>query len=121
MKNINGWIIFAGLNGFIAVAFGAVGAHAIADAYLSGLVERASQYQLIHAAVLLYLASHNGGFVRVARWLFALGIVLFCGALYVKGLTGWMHASQPAPTGGVSFMLGWLMLAFGGWKAKGKR
>jgi len=121
MKNFNGWTIFAGVNGFIAVAFGAVGAHAIADAYLSGLVERASQYQLIHAAVLLYLASQNGGFVRAARWLFALGLVLFCGALYVKGLSGWMHASQPAPTGGVSFMLGWLALAASGWKTRARR
>ena len=113
----NGWIAFAGLSGFVAVAMGAVGAHLAADAYLAGLVEKASYYQLIHAAVILVLAKAGPRF-RFARWLFVIGTLLFCGALYLKGMTGWNYASKPAPTGGVSFMLGWLALLWAGLRTR---
>ena len=113
----NGWIVFAGLSGFMAVAMGAVGAHLASDAYLAGLVEKASTYQLVHAGLLLILAKAGPRF-RFTRWLFVIGMLLFCGALYLKGMTGWNYASKPAPTGGVSFMLGWLALAWAGLRKK---
>jgi len=105
-----GWVMVAGLSGFIAIAMGAVGAHLSADDYSSALVEKAALYQLIHAGILLYLSEKPH--YRLTRWLFLAGIVLFCGALYLKALTGWPLASRPAPTGGVSFMLGWLALVW---------
>ena len=111
--NIKGWQRIAGLNGFIAIAMGAVAAHAIADAHLSELAERASIYQLIHSVVLLWLADRHGKSIALARWVFLTGIILFCGSLYLKGMTGWPSATVLAPTGGISFMTGWLLVALG--------
>lgn len=104
------WRAIAGLSGFAAIVMDAVGSHAISDTHASQLVERASHYELIHAAVLLWLSGVQGKYIRAARWLFVAGTILFCGTLYLKALTGWEDASRPAPIGGISFMLGWLMI-----------
>jgi uncharacterized membrane protein YgdD (TMEM256/DUF423 family) len=40
------------------------------------------------------------------------GIILFSGSLYVLAFTGVKWLGAITPLGGVSFMLGWLMLAF---------
>ena len=104
------WRIIAGLSGFIAVVMGAVGAHAIADAHLSALAEKASLYQLLHSLLLLWLLDQPE--LRLARWLVLAGLILFCGSLYLKALTGWPNASYFAPMGGMSFMGAWLFIAF---------
>jgi uncharacterized membrane protein YgdD (TMEM256/DUF423 family) len=109
------WGVVAGLSGFIAVVMGAVGAHAVADARVAALVETASLYQLIHAVALLWLSGARGKYVPAARWLFLIGTVLFCGALYLKATTGWDTVVRLAPFGGVSFMLGWLVIALEYW------
>lgn len=120
-KDARGWRLFAGLSGCVAVAMGAIGAHVASDFAAAALVERASQYALIHALALLYVSNMSGTLARAARWLFLIGTLLFCGALYFKGLTGWPYASKPAPMGGVSFMLGWLALALSGLQANRTR
>ena len=113
-RGLTGWRMFAGFNGCVAVAMGAAGAHIAADVQAGALIERAAHYALIHSLVLLYLSGLTGAFARAARWLILAGIILFCGSLYLKGLTGWQYATRPAPFGGTSLMLGWLMLAFSG-------
>jgi uncharacterized membrane protein YgdD (TMEM256/DUF423 family) len=106
-----GWGIAAGLSGFIAVVMGAVGAHAVADAHTAALVDTASLYELIHAGVLLWLSRIRGNYAMAARWMFLIGTVLFCGTLYLKALMGWDAVVRLAPFGGLSFMLGWLLIA----------
>jgi uncharacterized membrane protein YgdD (TMEM256/DUF423 family) len=105
------WGVVAGLSGFIAVVMGAVGAHAVADARVAALVETASLYELIHAVAILWLSGIRGKYVPAARWLFLIGTVLFCGTLYLKAIAGWETVVRLAPFGGVSFMLGWLVIA----------
>jgi len=105
------WQLIAGLSGGFGVIASALGAHATADAALAKLVETASTYQLIHAAVLLWLASSQRRHVSWARWLFLVGTVLFCGALYLKAFAVWPAAVALAPWGGSSFILGWFVLA----------
>jgi uncharacterized membrane protein YgdD (TMEM256/DUF423 family) len=105
------WGVVAGFNGFVAVVMGAVGAHAVADVHLATLVESASLYELIHAVALLWLCGQRGKFAPAARWFFLIGTVLFCGALYLKAMTGWDAIVRLAPFGGVSFMVGWLLIA----------
>jgi uncharacterized membrane protein YgdD (TMEM256/DUF423 family) len=90
---------------------GAIGAHAIADAQMAALAEKASIYQLIHAVLLLWLADRQGKGFRLARWIVLAGIILFCGSLYLKALTGWSEATRLAPLGGISFMAGWVLIA----------
>jgi uncharacterized membrane protein YgdD (TMEM256/DUF423 family) len=105
------WGILAGLSGFTAIVMGAVGAHAVADAHVAALVETASLYELIHAVAILWLSGARGKYMPVARWLFLIGTALFCGTLYLKAIAGWDTVARLAPFGGVSFMLGWLVIA----------
>jgi len=105
------WGIVAGLSGFIAIVMGAAGAHAVTDAHLAALVETASLYELIHAVAILWLSGAHGKYLPAARWLFLIATVLFCGTLYLKALLGWDGVVRLAPIGGVSFMLGWLVIA----------
>jgi len=83
----------------------------VPDTALAKLVETASTYQLIHAAVLLWLAASPRRALAWARWLFLIGTLLFCGTLYLKAFAVWPGAVALAPWGGTSFILGWLVLA----------
>ncbi len=105
------WQFAAGLSGAIAVIASALGAHAVPDPVLAKFVETASNYQLIHAAVLLWLASSPRRALSWVRWLFLIGTLLFCGTLYLKAFAIWPGAVAAAPWGGASFILGWLVLA----------
>ena len=106
------WRGIAGVNGFLAIVMGAIAAHAIADAHAAAMAERASLYQLIHAVLFLWLADRQGRIFGLARWVFMAGILLFCGSLYLKAMTGWAEATALAPLGGISLMTGWLMIAW---------
>lgn len=105
------WRLAAALSGAVGVTAGAVGAHAAGDEHLAKLVETASYYQLIHAVVLLWLASGRTGTLRIARWLCLAGTVLFCGTLYLKALSPWPTPGLFAPIGGTAFILAWLAIA----------
>ncbi len=95
---------------------GALGAHVTGDEALTKLAETASFYQLVHAAVLLWLSAGVGPWLRLARWLCLAGIVLFCGALYLKAFALAPGATVLAPWGGTSFILAWALIAIGGWR-----
>ena len=109
----NMWRVAAGLLGMLAVALGAVAAHALKDPQAALAVERAANYQLIHAVVLLVTTFMPGRSGAVARWLFLLGILLFSVSIYAKYLLHIVMAGKLAPTGGVLLMAGWLSLCFG--------
>lgn len=113
------WVLLAGLNGLVAVGFGAYAVHGLAgDAVLQGWAERASQYQLLHALAMLAadrLAADGRRVAHGAAGLFLAGIVLFSGSLYVRALTGApLPVAMVTPTGGMAFMAGWLVLALAG-------
>jgi uncharacterized membrane protein YgdD (TMEM256/DUF423 family) len=127
-------LVLACLFGAAAVALGAWAAHgleAAAGPRAVALVETGVRYQLWHAlamigAMALYRVLHAAAMPRGALWLaraaqlFALGIILFCGALYVLAFGGprWMGAI--APVGGAALIAGWLALAWGSAVAFGK-
>lgn len=118
-KTMRIWVVLAGINGLMAVGLGAYAAHGLgADPYLQGLAERASQYQLLHALALLAadrLAVDRRSLAHVAALAFFVGMVLFCGSLYIRALTGQsLPVPMVTPAGGISFMLGWLALALAG-------
>lgn len=113
------WLVLAGLNGLMAVGFGAYAAHGLAaDPALQALVERASHYQLIHALALLAadrLAADGRRLAHGAAALFTAGMLLFSGSLYLRGLTAApLPVPMVTPAGGLSFMAGWLVLALAG-------
>lgn len=116
------WIVLAGLSGLIAVGMGAYGAHGLAgDADSQALVERASQYQLFHSLALLaadrVAGDNRRGAVlpHLAALLFMVGMLLFCGSLYLKALSGQpLPVPMVTPAGGMTLMAAWLVLALAG-------
>ena len=114
------FIIAGAINGFLAVALGAFGAHLlegrVADKYLSTW-GTAVQYQMFHALALvaigILMSSKILGHVsqlNVAGYLILAGIIIFSGSLYVLSLTGISILGAITPIGGVAFLAGWIML-----------
>ncbi len=112
------------LVGFLSIALGASGAHGsihdklVATGQLAHW-ETAVQYHLPHAVVLLLLtllASSKPLMVWAWR-MFFVGILLFSGSLYVLAYTSTKWLGAITPLGGLSFMIGWVLIAM---SAKGK-
>ena len=110
---------------FVAVLLGAFGAHLLRGR-LTGLrledYQIGVQYQMVHALglILIGLCAERMGDsknVRTAGWLLCTGIVCFSGSLYAFALTGMRVFGALAPIGGLSFMVGWLLLAASAWKS----
>jgi len=81
---------------------------------LVGAFETAVRYQMFHALAIvmvgLIAARLDGWLVRAAGWLFAAGIVLFSGSLYVLALSGVTILGAITPIGGLAFLAGWACL-----------
>jgi uncharacterized membrane protein YgdD (TMEM256/DUF423 family) len=104
------WIAVATLLGLIAVAMGAIAAHALADPKAISAIEKAAIYQLIHAVVLIVSTLLTGTIVQWSRVFFLLGIFLFCGSIELKYLLNLQNVTVVAPAGGLCLMLGWVLL-----------
>ncbi|WP_161539632.1 DUF423 domain-containing protein [Paramagnetospirillum kuznetsovii] len=107
------WILLAGINGALAIGLAAYGAHGV-DAAAVPLMEKASLFQLIHAAALASLDRWDRpGTVsaRAAGMLWVIGVALFSGSLYAKAMMVPLPLPMVTPAGGVSLLLGWVALA----------
>ncbi|SPC64905.1 related to UPF0382 membrane protein C1782.12c [Ustilago sp. UG-2017b] len=112
---------FAGISGAMGVGLGAIGAHAIKNklnAHQMGAWNTATQYQLLHSLALLYTVSlPKTGPVVAASYAFATGITSFSGSIYGLCLTKPQNSIRKmlgliTPLGGLSFIAGWLFLAY---------
>jgi uncharacterized membrane protein YgdD (TMEM256/DUF423 family) len=106
------WLALGALAGLLAVAMGAVTAHAIADDTTRQIAHSAVEMQAWHALALLATglwAARGGRLADAAGAAFALGLLAFCGAVYALALAG-LHAGPLAPTGGILLMIGWALL-----------
>ena len=112
------WIAVAALMGLLAVALGAIASHALVDTKAVSAIEKAALYQLIHTLALLFAVQLSGQVAQWSRWLFLIGIVLFCGSIELKYLFDLQSATVVAPTGGVCLMLGWVMLGIAGYRQR---
>ncbi len=108
----------------LAVALGAFGAHGLEGRVTPERLETFKTgvlYHLIHALALLaaaWAASQWPGWaVQAAGYLFAAGIVLFSGSLYLLVLTDTRWLGAVTPFGGVAFIAGWGLLAWGIWRS----
>jgi uncharacterized membrane protein YgdD (TMEM256/DUF423 family) len=105
--------------GFLGVAFGAFGAHALKSRLSTEMLavfETGVRYQMYHALAILIVAAAIGHFGNVwllsaAGWTFAGGIVLFSGSLYALTLSGVGGLGAITPIGGLLFLVGWGCLA----------
>ena len=103
--------IAAGFGG-LAVLLGAFGAHSLQPTLtLLGSAETwktAALYHLAHSVVLLVLARQ--GKATLSFSLFAAGIVLFSGSLYLYAVTAFKPLVFVTPVGGVCLIAGWVSL-----------
>ena len=119
VKEVEGmrvWIVLAGLNGAMAIGFAAYGAHGLPPDP-AALVERASQFQLLHAAALLALIGLLDGrrpLITLAGVLMVAGVAAFSGSLYLKALGLSLPVPMVTPAGGVTLLTSWLVLAVAG-------
>ena len=116
------WLAIAAINGFLAVAAGAFGAHALKgtlDADALNAYDVGVRYQMYHALALLAVASvchtRPSRAIRAAGICMLIGIVLFTGSLYGLTLLNWRWLGPVTPIGGVFLLVGWLLLAVGAW------
>lgn len=116
------WFLAGALNGLLAVAAGAFGAHGlegqVPPADLA-VFRTASDYHMYHALALLavaWRAETSGALwsISVAGYSFLGGIILFCGSLYILGVTGTRALVWLTPIGGMAFLTGWGALCWRG-------
>lgn len=103
--------------GFLSVALGAFGAHALKTRLSAEMLvvwKTAVEYQFLHALAILLvvaLAERLGQtLANTAVACFAVGVLLFSGSLYALALTGIRPLGAITPLGGIFFLVGWAVL-----------
>jgi uncharacterized membrane protein YgdD (TMEM256/DUF423 family) len=118
-----------GLSGVGMAAYASHGLGFIADAALReaarASLQQAVLQQMLHAPVLVSLGfwgaycAQTGRAVPLsllcAAALFALGVLLFSGLIYLRVLTGFVGFNSLVPAGGMALMAGWLALFAAAW------
>jgi len=103
--------------GFLGVAAGAFGAHAIRQRVSPERLDNwktAADYQLWHAlatiAAAVITVRWESGAAAAAGWCFIAGVFVFSGSLYALALTDRRTLGAITPIGGVLFLAGWALL-----------
>src|SRR5690554_982959 len=123
MKNTF-YIKLAAVLGGLAVAIGAFGAHGL-EAILTehGRVdtfETAVKYHFYHTLAILLtgvlMMMRAEKMYKYSANAFLLGIIIFSGSLYTLSLTNLSWLGAVTPFGGLSFIIGWVLLFIGAGK-----
>jgi uncharacterized membrane protein YgdD (TMEM256/DUF423 family) len=124
------WIVLGGLLAALAVVASSYGAHGLDRADIGQRraedFDLAAHYQMVHAIGLVLVGLIGRGDVR--RWCvhisgagFLLGIILFCGGLFIFALADNRTLAPLIPVGGIAFIVGWITLAIAGWRSSSAR
>jgi len=117
-------LMLGGTFGFLGVAIGAFAAHMLKQKLppdLFDVFEVGVRYHMYHALGILIVGvvtiqwPESGA--GLAGWLFAAGILVFSGSLYVLAITGTRWLGAVTPFGGAAFLAGWALLVWKAWKA----
>jgi uncharacterized membrane protein YgdD (TMEM256/DUF423 family) len=105
---------------FLGVVAGAFAAHALKGHLTTrqlDIWETGARYHLYQSLALLVVAwavtRWPGTPVNLAGWLFAAGVILFSGSLYLLAVTDVKVLGVITPLGGLCFLVGWASLAYG--------
>jgi uncharacterized membrane protein YgdD (TMEM256/DUF423 family) len=104
------------VNGFMAVAAGAFGAHGVKDVAIKALLHTGSQYQALHAVAALACFGLLRCGTGPATWtgaLFGVGALVFGCSLYILALTGQKVWGAVTPVGGLLLLAGWGVVIWG--------
>ncbi len=120
------YLLIGALNGFLAVALGAFGAHGLKQRLspdLLAVFQTGVQYHFYHTLALLLVAAlmlhwPQNTALRWSALLFCIGMLVFSGSLYVLSITGIRWLGAITPIGGLAFLAGWIVLAVAIWKTE---
>lgn len=110
----------------VSIAFGALGAHALAEILTENRLKgflTANQYLSIHGLAFLILAFFPVQIKRAGQIIFA-GLMLFSGSIFLLITLGHLNFEFPkmlaliTPIGGLLMLVGWAVLAFKIWQLK---
>ncbi|MDX8361016.1 MULTISPECIES: DUF423 domain-containing protein [Bacillaceae] len=113
-------LMIGAINGFLAVALGAFGAHGLEGKIPAKYIETwktGVTYQMFHTTAIMIIALIAGKFPNTpsltwAGWFMLIGIILFSGSLYVLSVTQVKVLGAITPLGGVAFLIGWVLLGY---------
>lgn len=113
------FLLLGVINGFLAVALGAFGAHGLEGKITDHMLktwEKAVTYQMFHSGALLVtgllLMKTSAASMSFAGWAFFIGTTLFSGSLYFYSTTGIKTLAMITPFGGIFFLIGWVLLGY---------
>ena len=111
-------LLFGALFGFLSVAAGSFGAHALKQRVgqeMLSVFEVGVRYQMYHALAIfaaVWLSTVvPSSLAPLAGWFFFAGTFIFSGSLYFLALTGIRTSGAITPIGGLVMLIGWLCLA----------
>lgn len=109
---------------FAAVGLGAFGAHGLRGRLTPEMMqvfETGVRYHFYHALGLFVVGwlaeTHPSSWITGAGVALTLGVLVFSGSLYILSLSGVKWLGAITPLGGLAFLVGWLLLAVGSFRA----
>jgi len=125
MVQRNFWLIIGAIGAALAVSAGAFGAHILQPIISESVFityQKAVRYQMYHSIglILVSLLSSQAltKALNITGWSFLIGMITFSGSLYLLVFTGFSWLGAITPIGGVAFVIGWIGLAFSGFREK---
>jgi uncharacterized membrane protein YgdD (TMEM256/DUF423 family) len=119
----NRWVFIGAISGFVSVAMGAFGAHALSQRLSErslAIYHTAAQYQMYQALALVLFgiwANQQPQSSSSVGICWTVGTLVFSGSLYALALTDIKILGAITPIGGVLFLAGWILFAIQAWKA----
>jgi len=121
MKKNKMWVLAGGIVGFVGVALGALGAHGLKDILSQEMLEIYKTgvfYQLIHSVAILTIGLFSKEKLLISATFFLIEIILFSCSLFAYSFTQIKVLTFITPLGGISFLIGWLLIILNGIKMK---
>jgi uncharacterized membrane protein YgdD (TMEM256/DUF423 family) len=117
------FVLLGSVNAFLSVALGAFGAHGLKSKIspdMLAVYQTGVHYQMMHALGLILIGilaeKWASPLISWSGWALFVGIILFSGSLYALSISGIRILGAITPLGGVSFLLGWVLLAIAAYK-----
>ena len=108
-------VLFSAVVGFLAVALGAFGAHALESGFSekeAGWWQTATLYLLVHAALATAISAADGPRYGTAAMVLLIGALLFASTLYAMALGAPRWLGAVTPIGGLGMLAGWALIAW---------
>lgn len=123
------FLIFGALSMAVAMMLGAYGVHGLAGSITPEKQQSwawAVELQSYHSLALILIALlgvhlRQSKLLMWAGWIFIIGIFLFSGTIYLPILGAPAAIGKITPTGGMGFMLGWVLIALAVWLTPAER